>query len=105
MQETDATAKAILDESQGRIRTGVYHAGLSIDVRNRLHDKWRRGEVQVVCATNGSWLGLLQTLPILKPFAAFGLGIDKGNVRFVMHYSVCGYLLFIAVPNAWCRFQ
>jgi ATP-dependent DNA helicase Q1 len=54
LQETNATAKAILEESQSLIRTGVYHAGLSIDVRNRLHDKWRRGEVQVVCATNGS---------------------------------------------------
>lgn len=55
-----------------------------------LHEKWRQGFVKVVCATIGEqsyglfWRnGRVRTL-----VSAFGLGIDKGDVRFVLHYSV-----------------
>ncbi|KAF7310790.1 ATP-dependent DNA helicase [Mycena chlorophos] len=58
-------------ESGGKIKTGVYHAERRDEEKERLHLQWRRGDVKVVCAT-----------------IAFGLGIDKGDVRFVLHHSL-----------------
>ncbi|MGH9867986.1 MAG: RecQ family ATP-dependent DNA helicase [Candidatus Polarisedimenticolia bacterium] len=53
--------------SQG-IRAAAYHAGLPDDERARTQDMFARDEVDVVVAT-----------------VAFGMGIDKSNVRFVVH--------------------
>ncbi|MFG3165778.1 RecQ family ATP-dependent DNA helicase [Streptomyces sp. NPDC048200] len=52
-----------------------YHAGLSAAERSRTHDRFQEGEVDVVVATS-----------------AFGMGIDKPNIRFVLHASVPGSL-------------
>ncbi|MFD7795058.1 RecQ family ATP-dependent DNA helicase [Streptomyces sp. NPDC059759] len=52
-----------------------YHAGLSADERSRTHDRFQEGELDVVVATS-----------------AFGMGIDKPNIRFVLHASVPGSL-------------
>ncbi len=49
----------------------VYHAGLSVEERNAAQDKFISGEVQVVCAT-----------------VAFGMGIDKSNIRWVVHNNM-----------------
>ena len=53
------------------IVSGVYHAGLTHEQRRESFNRWMKGEVRVVCATN-----------------AFGMGIDKPDVRLVLHADV-----------------
>ena len=52
------------------ISSDYYHAGLDMDIRNQKQEKWTHNEIRVMVATN-----------------AFGMGIDKENVRVVVHIN------------------
>ena len=54
---------------------GYYHAGLSDEERRMVHEEFRRGTVRILAATN-----------------AFGMGIDKADVRLVVHFDIPGSL-------------
>ena len=56
---------------QNGITADFYHAGLSKELRNAKQDAWKNDEIRVIVATN-----------------AFGMGIDKPDVRFVVHYDL-----------------
>ncbi|XP_012136098.2 ATP-dependent DNA helicase Q5 isoform X1 [Megachile rotundata] len=57
--------------SKSGISTLAYHAGLKNQERNEVQNKWTSGEVPVIAAT-----------------CSFGMGVDKGSVRFVVHWTV-----------------
>lgn len=61
--------------TRGRIRAVAYHAGLDPDDRQRAQDAFMNEKVRVIVATS-----------------AFGMGIDKPNVRLVVHHSMSGSL-------------
>ncbi|MBQ1173813.1 MAG: RecQ family zinc-binding domain-containing protein, partial [Alistipes sp.] len=68
-RETAETLCQFLQE-QG-VNASFYHAGLPNEERSIRQDEWVSGRVRVMVATN-----------------AFGMGIDKADVRFVVHYTM-----------------
>jgi ATP-dependent DNA helicase RecQ len=59
-------------QSRG-LRAGIYHAGLEDGTRTAIQDRFMAGEIEVLAATN-----------------AFGMGVDKADVRLVAHYDMPG---------------
>jgi ATP-dependent DNA helicase Q1 len=53
MQDTENVAKQLKKVSNGKIKTGVYHAKLADSEKENLHKAWRCGTIKVVCATIG----------------------------------------------------
>ena len=54
-----------------QISAEAYHAGMEREHRSAIQDCWKSGETRIIVSTN-----------------AFGMGIDKADVRFVCHYDV-----------------
>ena len=61
----------ISDKLNEHLKTTFYHAGLSKREKNKVQESWNEGSVKIIVAT-----------------LAFGMGIDKRDVRFVIHYSL-----------------
>ncbi|KAE8538337.1 hypothetical protein D1P53_005682 [Cryptococcus gattii VGV] len=70
-KDAETVAEELREWSNGGIKTGVYHAGIDDTEKEIIHVRWREGKVNCICAT-----------------IAFGLGIDKGDVRYVIHHSM-----------------
>ncbi len=67
-KNTQLVANALLKKNY---KAAYYHAGLSSDTRNRLQEDWINNKIEVMACTN-----------------AFGMGIDKPDVRYVIHYDI-----------------
>jgi len=68
--KADEILEVLIDHD---IKAVAYHAGMDADSRNWVQEQFMKGEAQVVVATN-----------------AFGLGINKKDIRFVIHFDLPG---------------
>jgi len=65
--QVDHLSKVLAEKG---INCAAYHAGLDVEIRNYVQDAFAKDNIQIVVAT-----------------IAFGLGIDKPNIRFVIHFQ------------------
>jgi RecQ family ATP-dependent DNA helicase len=68
-------AEHLAEELTGKLRAAAYHAGLDAEIRERVQRAFQAGELEVVVAT-----------------IAFGMGIDKADIRTVIHAGLPGTL-------------
>jgi len=57
------------------VKAACYHAGIATKIKEKTQDAFIQGDIDIICAT-----------------IAFGMGIDKPDVRFVIHYNMPGNL-------------
>ncbi|MBC7914556.1 MAG: RecQ family ATP-dependent DNA helicase [Pyrinomonadaceae bacterium] len=67
-RETQEVSRILNSEG---IKSDFYHAGLSSSARSDKQEAWKKGDTRIIVATN-----------------AFGMGIDKADVRFVIHMDL-----------------
>ncbi len=65
------TKEVALFLQQNKINADYYHAGLNNEVREQKQADWKKGKTRIIVSTN-----------------AFGMGIDKSDVRFVIHIDL-----------------
>ncbi len=72
---TRKNCEKLIELLQEKLRRPIafYHAGLATEKRRDVQEKFMSGEVPIIVATN-----------------AFGMGIDKADLRFVVHYNMPG---------------
>lgn len=66
-----STEKLAKDLTQKGFKAKAYHAGLAPELRTKIQEEFVYDKTQIICAT-----------------VAFGMGIDKSNVRWVIHYNM-----------------
>ncbi len=71
----DAEEVADFAREVARVEVAFYHGSLDAETRTRVQDAFMAGDLPIVAATN-----------------AFGMGIDRPDVRFVLHYAMPGTL-------------
>ena len=69
---TEQLAERLRDAGE---TAAAYHGGMAYDERSQRQEAWLEGRTRIMVATN-----------------AFGMGIDKSDVRFVVHYTMCDSL-------------
>lgn len=67
-KQTEDLTKFLIEN---KFSAGTYHAGINFNERQNIQQKWINNQIQIICATN-----------------AFGMGIDKPDVRFVVHLDL-----------------
>ncbi|CAI9096937.1 OLC1v1033201C1 [Oldenlandia corymbosa var. corymbosa] len=67
-RECEQVAKELREQG---ISADFYHADMDADARQKVHSRWSKGKLQVIVGT-----------------VAFGMGINKPDVRFVIHHSL-----------------
>jgi ATP-dependent DNA helicase RecQ len=66
------SCETLAESLQNRaIDAAYYHAGMDAESRNTVQEKFINDEIKIICAT-----------------IAFGMGIDKSNIRYVIHYNM-----------------
>ena len=75
VRQRETAEKLAANLQQEGIAAACYHAGMPYTERNHNQQQWLSGAIRVMVATN-----------------AFGMGIDKPDVRFVVHYAICDSL-------------
>lgn len=68
---TKKTVEYLYEQLRGRFSVGFYHGGLAADERRQLQQQFNQNQLQFLIATN-----------------AFGMGINKSDIRFVIHYDL-----------------
>ncbi|XOV68234.1 MAG: ATP-dependent DNA helicase RecQ [Fluviicola sp.] len=70
--QTRRSVKEVVTQLRAhKIPAGIYHGGMSSDDRSYMLEEWMQNRLKIMVATN-----------------AFGMGIDKPDVRFVLHYEL-----------------
>ena len=70
--QTRRSVKKVAEQLRAqKLSAGIYHGGLQPDDRKFMLEEWMKGSLKIMVATN-----------------AFGMGIDKSDVRYVLHYEI-----------------